>query len=136
MEACENRPITEKERTIEDEIAAIDSELEVLEKKSILGDEKLALNEKGNIISSIENARIIIENDGKLKGHLKYNELSYSPWVFGNLPWDKVDNYREWNNSDDSNLLCYIEKFYLINNSEKIMHALNIVTSVPNIYYK
>jgi len=92
-------------------------------------EKKLTRNDKGKPIQSIENARLIIENDAKLKGKLKFNTLSYAPWVFGNIPWDNEDNYREWNNSDDSQLLCFIEKNYGINNTDKVMHALNIVTT-------
>ena len=89
---------------------------------------RLALTDNGKVIQSIENARIVIEYDHQLKGKLRYNILSFSTWVFGDLPWDKSDNYREWSNTDDSNLLCYMEKVYGINNSEKIMHALTITT--------
>jgi predicted P-loop ATPase len=90
---------------------------------------KLDYLENGKIVQSIDNARMIIANDYRLAGKIKYNTLAYSTWVFGNLPWDKDDNYREWNNIDDSNLLWFLESEYGIKNTERIMHALTIVAT-------
>lgn len=87
----------------------------------------LTVNDKGNAIQSIENVCTVLRNDENLKGKIKYNILSYSPFIYGSVPWDKKDNYREWNNTDDSNLKCYIEGNYGLRSLEKIMEALNIV---------
>ena len=81
------------------------------------------------LIQSIENCCTVLALDKNLSGKIKYNELSYSPFVYGNLPWTGKDNYREWNNFDDSNLKCYIEGNYGLNGMEKIMEALNIIVS-------
>jgi hypothetical protein len=61
-------------------------------------------NSNNNIIQSIKNICEAIEYDEELYGHIKYNELSYSPFVCGSLPWEHVNMYREWSNSDDRNL--------------------------------
>lgn len=84
-------------------------------------------NDKGNIKQTIANMCEAIEYDEKLWGHIKYNKLSYSPFVFGDLPWEHQDQYREWNNADDSNLKSYIENKYGLKSMDKIMEALNIV---------
>lgn len=89
----------------------------------------LSFKEDGRIVQSISNAKTILQLDYRFSGKIKYNTLSYSPWIFGSLPWDKKDNYREWGNSDDSNLLCFLESNYGITNVEKVFHALNIVTT-------
>lgn len=81
------------------------------------------------VIQSIENICTVLRYDKNLSGKIKYNELSYSPFLFGDVPWSNGDNYREWNNFDDSNLKCYIEDTYGLNSMEKIMEALNIVIS-------
>lgn len=78
-------------------------------------------------IQSIENVCTVLRLDENLAGKIKYNMISYSPWIFGELPWTNGDNYREWTNSDDSNLKCYIEDTYGLNAMDKIMEALNIV---------
>lgn len=83
--------------------------------------------DKGIIKQTISNMCEAIEYDPNLYGHIKYNKLSYSPFVIGELPWDHGNNYREWSNSDDSNLKGYIEARYGLKSMEKIMEALNIV---------
>lgn len=88
-----------------------------------------ALTEKGVIKQTIYNMCEAIEYDEKLWNHIKYNELSYSPFVCGSLPWEHQNMYREWNNSDDSNLKSYIESKYGLKSLDKIMEALNIVTN-------
>lgn len=111
---------------------AMDNEVQKVSMNGLMPSELmncLHYSDKGKINQSIENARMIILDDYRLYGKIKYNSLAYSPWVFGNIPWDKSDNYREWSNADDSNLLCFIENNYGISNSEKIMHALNIATT-------
>lgn len=80
-------------------------------------------------IQSIENICTVLRLDENLAGKIKYNELSYSPFIYGELPWTNGDNYREWTNTDDSNLKCYIEDTYGLTSMDKIMEALNIVIS-------
>lgn len=89
----------------------------------------LRLNEKFNIKQTIPNVCIILENDTNLKGKLFYNTFSYAPWIKGVLPWDNRENDREWTNTDDSNLKCYMEDKYDLSNSEKILEGLTIVTN-------
>lgn len=88
-----------------------------------------ATTEKGYIKKTIENTCEAIEYDEKLWGHIKYNELSYSPFVVGSLPWEHQHMYREWTNADDSNLKSYIEAKYGLCSMEKTMEALNIVVN-------
>lgn len=88
-----------------------------------------ATTEKGYIKKTIENTCEAIEYDEKLWGHIKYNELSYSPFVVGSLPWEHQNMYREWTNADDSNLKAYIEAKYGLSSMEKTMEALNIVVN-------
>ena len=81
------------------------------------------------VIQSIENICTVLRMDENLAGKIKYNTISYSPYIFGELPWTDGDNYREWNNFDDSNLKCYIEDNYGLTSMEKIMEALNVVVN-------
>ena len=85
-------------------------------------------NNKGIPLQTIENAREAIEYDEQLYGKIRYNEIAYAAFVVGALPWDpNANNYREWNNFDDSALKAYIENKYALKSSEKCMEALNIV---------
>lgn len=84
--------------------------------------------ETGKVIQSIDNVCMVLRNDKNLAGKIRYNILSYSPFVYGELPWSK-ETYREWNNTDDSNLKCYVEARYGLKSLEKIMEGLNIVVA-------
>lgn len=86
-------------------------------------------DDKGNIRQTIANMCEAIEYNPELYGKIKYNVLSYSPFIVGPLPWELVNTYREWNNSDDSNLKSFIEARYGLKSMEKIMEALNIVVN-------
>lgn len=112
------------------------SEVTLFQKEGFLPSEVrglLAYFDSGKIKQTIENARKIIASDHRLAGKIRYNTLAYTPYVFGELPWEKKDTYREWNNTDDSNLFCLIERDYGIGNTDKISHALKIV-SIQNSF--
>lgn len=78
---------------------------------------------------TIANAEEAIAFDKDLYKRIQYNELAYVPYVYGSLPWSVGKGWREWTNTDDSNLRSYIEKKYGIKSSEKIMDALANVVS-------
>ena len=67
--------------------------------------------------------------DRELFGRIRFNEIAYAPYVYGNLPWRQYKGWREWTNTDDSNLRSYVEKNYGIKSSDKIMDALANVCS-------
>ena len=79
------------------------------------------------IAQTIKNAEEAIMYDPDLYGRLRFNELSYSPNVYGNVPWKIGSGWRDWTNADDSNLRSYIEAKYGLKNKDKIMDALNNV---------
>lgn len=76
---------------------------------------------------TIANAEEAIMYDEELFGRIAFNELSYSPYVYGTTPWRQSRGWREWDNADDSNLRAYIEKKYGLKVKDKIMDALNNV---------
>lgn len=76
---------------------------------------------------TIANAEEAIAFDSELYGRIRYNEIAYAPYVYGNLPWKMHKGWREWNNNDDSNLRSYIEKKYKLKSFDKIMDALSNV---------
>lgn len=83
-------------------------------------------------VQSIANAEEAIMYDKELFGRIRYNELSYAPYVYGTLPWKTHKGWREWNNVDDSNLRSYIESKYGLKNTEKVMDALaNVANRYP-----
>lgn len=95
----------------------------------------MVINKDGEVtdrpMQTIANAEEAIAFDKELFGRIRYNELTYSPYVYGNLPWRTNKGWREWNNVDDSNLRSYIERKYGLKSAEKTMDAL---TNVANRY--
>lgn len=93
----------------------------------------MMLDKDGNVTDrpaqTIHNAEEAIMYDRELFGRIRFNEIAYSPFVYGNLPWRQYKGWREWSNTDDSNLRSYIEKNYGLKSSDKIMDALNNVCS-------
>lgn len=87
------------------------------------------ISDEGKILKTWENMREAIEFDDELYGHIRYNELVNSIWVYGELPWNRKDTYRAWNNADDASLKAYLEMRYGFNKTEKIMDALTIVAN-------
>lgn len=87
------------------------------------------LDSKGNIKKTWANIKEAITYDPELYGHIKFNELASSIWVFGDLPWESKDTYRQWRDSDDQNLKSYLENRYNFNRTDKIMDALTIVAN-------
>ena len=79
------------------------------------------------IAQTVANCEEVIRYDQELFGRLHYNELSYSPYVYGNLPWRTHRGWREWDNNDDSNLWGYIEHKYGLKSELKIQAGFSNV---------
>lgn len=86
--------------------------------------DKLEYTEQGKIRSTISNFNLIIENEPLLKGKIAYNEFSNRANVIGRLPWRKKDNLSDWNDTDDSGIREFIEKYYGISSTAKCADAL------------
>lgn len=85
---------------------------------------KLEYTEQGKLRSTISNFSLIIENEPLLKDKIAYNEFSNRAVVTGQLPWRKKGNIGDWNDTDDSGLREFIEKYYGISSTAKCADAL------------
>ena len=86
---------------------------------------KLKLDNKGRVISSIENALTVLENDPVLKGKIGFNEFANRAVILGKLPWPcKIGD--DWSDADDAGLRKYMESVYGITHANKIDDALKI----------
>ena len=92
--------------------------------------ESLAV-EKGQVVSSIDNIVIVLENDPALKGIFAYNEFTRAETALKSLPWRKVSNEidRIVTDNDDSNLRHYLERNYKIVGKEKVNDAISVVAN-------
>jgi predicted P-loop ATPase len=85
---------------------------------------ELTYTEQGKLRSTISNFLLIIENEPLIKGKIAYNEFSNRAVVIGQLPWRNKDNKSDWNDTDDSGLREFIEKYYSISSNAKCADAL------------
>ena len=98
----------------------------------------LTLNGKtGEVEQSIENAECIMRNDPRLKGAIALNRLSGRIVIRRALPWRqlaKSESDNTWRDSDDSNLMLYLERCWKLTNEGKIRHAFAVVAE-ENAYH-
>ena len=85
---------------------------------------ELTYTEQGKLRSTISNFLLIIENEPLLKGKIAYNKFSNRAVVLGKLPWRSEENKSDWNDTDDSGLREFIEKYYGISSTAKCADAL------------
>lgn len=78
---------------------------------------------------TIRNAEEAIQFDEGLYGHIFYNDIAYSFFVYNSLPWREGRGWREWQNEDDTNLWSYIEHKYGLKQDTKITAALQNVAT-------
>ncbi|BDR75253.1 virulence-associated E family protein [Clostridium tetani] len=95
-----------------DRIESVQNEFEVVKDDDIEWLKLLENDRSGRICATIDNAKIILQNDINLKNKLAYNEFSLRKSVKGSLPWYKSDKIRFWEDGDDSGLRHYLEKVY------------------------
>ena len=85
-------------------------------------------NVKGRkLLQTVRNFEIILQNDFRLKGRLKFNEFSSQEYLVGSVPWDSKNNYRAWNSHDDSALFSLIQSEYGMTNRNDYFDAIKNV---------
>lgn len=91
---------------------------------------ELEVDTKGNFVSSINNAKLIMQHDPKLKNSIGgYDQFNQKAVRFGDLPWRKY-NLAEpgWDDVDDAGLSLHMEKVYNLNlSNDKMRKALALV---------
>ncbi|MFS1519641.1 VapE domain-containing protein [Bacillus sp. SCS-151] len=81
----------------------------------------------GEILSTIDNALIVLENDPSLKGKIAMNEFANRPMILEELPWANTEAETYWSDQDDDALFHYLEKVYGISSSIKVRNAIGVV---------
>jgi len=87
---------------------------------------ELAANKNGSIKPTIDNIRIILENDPLLKGKFALNQFAGRGEVLGALPWDESGKRRLWSDTDNNGLYWYMERRYDITKRGNIDAALDL----------
>lgn len=86
-------------------------------------------NEKSRkLIQSVKNFEIALDNDGRFKGKIKFDEFSQQTYLMGNTPWETSrNNYRAWSSFDDSALFAILQSDYGLNSRNDYFDALKNV---------
>lgn len=90
-------------------------ELSVMSPEEVLKCLDCNYDKDGNIKSVkqlVRNCEIVMEKDSRVSGKIRFNEFSRQAFLFGNVPWEKDNNYRAWSSSDDSSLFSIIQADY------------------------
>ena len=88
---------------------------------------KLDRHEKTGVPkSTINNVRIIMDNDPLLKGKFALNQFAGRGEVLGKLPWTQDSKRRLWSDTDNNGLYWYLENQYKITGRGNIDAALDI----------
>lgn len=89
--------------------------------------EKLDVDNKGNIYGTIDNVRLIFENDPYFKGRIAFDDFEKCEVALRHLPWRKVTwSTRRLNDRDDANIRHYLEKVYGISHMTKTKDAMQV----------
>lgn len=88
--------------------------------------EELKTRKNGDLLPTIANMELIIDNDKHLKNLVWFNEFTSEICVGGKLPWPHSGT-EQWTDADDAQLWAYIEKVYDISHQSKLAAAVSNV---------
>lgn len=87
---------------------------------------ELEIDAKGGYVSSDSNLNLIFAHDPRLKKLFGQNEFDAKGYVFGDLPWRKVDHPEPIRNVDLAGIRNYLGSIYGINSVQKVEDALTL----------
>lgn len=90
--------------------------------------EGLQYKQDGTLSATIENIRLILENDPQLSKTVGYNEFAHRDVLLRDLYWRGMDKGVYWTDTDDTSLSHYLERVYGLNHVGQTMDALSVVT--------
>lgn len=102
-------------------------------------DYKIDYDNKGReksrkILQTIRNHEIVMDNDKRFAGKIKYDEFAQQINLSGCVPWDSEDRCRAWSSHDDSALFGILQSDYGLTNRNDYYDAIKNV-SMRNCYH-
>lgn len=82
---------------------------------------------KTKLMQTVKNFEIVLENDSRFAGRIKFDEFANQTYLVGQTPWSD-STYRAWNSADDSALFSLIQADYGLTNRNDFFDSLKIVT--------
>lgn len=104
----------------------VNNDPENVEQEDLEWMKELEVNTRGKYQSSAINLNLIMRNDPRMKKVFRYNIFDGRKYVFGNLPWRKIDKPEPLRDVDFSGLRNYIESIYGISSSMKVEDSLEL----------
>ncbi len=81
------------------------------------------------ILQTVRNFEIILENDRRFAGKIKFDEFSQQTYLIGDVPWKIENNHRAvWGSYDDSALFSILQSDYGMNNRNDFFDAIKNVS--------
>lgn len=94
----------------------------------------LEFDKKGNLLSSIQNMRVIMEHDPALAGKVYVDRFAARKKCKGELPWPgPTPGERLWSDTDDDGLAWYFETVYHISGKDKRQSACNLTAEAHGV---
>ena len=88
---------------------------------------RLSVDGNGNYQKTVNNIILVLQNDPLLKGKIVTDEFANRGLILGSVPWNPVDEKRQWADPDDAGFFWYMETYYGITSRDKLDDALAIV---------
>lgn len=87
--------------------------------------EKLDVNKNGQVVNSLKNLILILQNDELLK-HIVFNQFSDGMEIIGEVPWKHPSKF--WRDADDAQLMSYVDLHYGTFSKQNYITAVAKVT--------
>ena len=87
-------------------------------------------NVKGSkILQTVNNFEIVLENDARFQGKIRFDDFSRQTFLVGSVPWEDGErNYRPWGTFDDSALFSILQADYGLTNRQDFYDAIKNVS--------
>lgn len=86
-------------------------------------------NEKGRKLQqTVRNFEIIMENDSRFSGKIKFDEFSQQAYLMGEMPWETENINRAWGSHDDSALFSILQSDYEMKSRNDYFDAIKNVS--------
>ena len=86
-------------------------------------------NEKGRKLQqTVRNFEIIMENDSRFAGKVKFDEFSNQTYLMGKVPWEIENSSRAWGSHDDSALFAILQSDYEMKSRNDYFDAIKNVS--------
>lgn len=86
-------------------------------------------NEKGSKLQqTVRNFEIIMDNDSRFSGKIKFDEFSRQEYLMGAIPWESEACNRAWGSHDDAALYSIIQTDYGMKNRNDYFDAIKNVS--------